>query len=175
MTIDDVLPTWHWRSAHATRVAASPERCAAAARAIGGRDLPVTGVLMRLRALGQRTVDDRPVVESIARIGLRRIADEPLGLVLAGVIAPWRLHGGHVAIASADEFRSFAAPGWVRAAMAFTVVPDGTGSRVATETRIAATDAVARRRFGPYWRVIGPFSAITRREMLAAIKRRAEA
>jgi hypothetical protein len=46
---------------------------------------------------------------------------------------------------------------------------------VATETRIAATDSVAERRFGRYWRLIAPFSAITRREMLAAIKRRAEA
>jgi hypothetical protein len=32
-----------------------------------------------------------------------------------------------------------------------------------------------RRRFGRYWRVIGPFSGITCREMLAAIKRGAEA
>jgi hypothetical protein len=46
---------------------------------------------------------------------------------------------------------------------------------VGTETRIAATDEVARRRFGRYWRLIGPFSSITRREMLAAIRRRAEA
>jgi len=55
------------------------------------------------------------------------------------------------------------------------VAPDGTGSRMATETRIAATDATARRRFGRYWLLIGPFSGITRREMLAAIRRRAEA
>jgi len=27
MTIDELLPTWDWRSAHATRVAAPPERC----------------------------------------------------------------------------------------------------------------------------------------------------
>jgi hypothetical protein len=175
MTIDELLPAWDWRSAHATRVAAPPERCAAAARAIGGRDLPVTGVLMRVRMLGRHRVEDRPVVESMTRIGVRILVDEPLALLLGGVLAPWRLRGGRRPIASADELRSFAVPGWVRVAMAFTVVPDGTGSRVATETRMAATDAVARRRFGRYWRVIGPFSGITRREMLSAIKRRAEA
>ena len=32
MTIDDVLARWDWRSAHVTRVAASPERAAAALR-----------------------------------------------------------------------------------------------------------------------------------------------
>ena len=56
MTIDDVLPTWDWRSAHNAKVAASPERAAAAAREISGRDLPVTGALMRIRMLGRAPV-----------------------------------------------------------------------------------------------------------------------
>jgi hypothetical protein len=73
MTIDDVLPTWDWRSAHATRVAASPERAAAAARDFSGRDLPVTGALMRVRALGRRTFDERPIVQAITRIGLAKL------------------------------------------------------------------------------------------------------
>ena len=63
----------------------------------------------------------------------------------------------------------------MRVATAFTATPNGDGCRVCTETRIAATDDTARRRFGRYWRVIGPFSSITRREMLAAIRRGAEA
>jgi hypothetical protein len=175
MTIDDALASWHWRSAHATNVAAPPERCTAAARAVTGRDLPVTGLLMRIRALGRRMTDDRPLLRSMRGIGLVTVLDDPYEVVVAGVLAPWRLRGGHVAIGSLDELRSFGAPGWVRIAMAFTAEPNGAGSRVATETRIAATDASAHRRFARYWRVIGPFSAITRREMLAAIKRRAEA
>jgi hypothetical protein len=175
MTIDDVLPAWDWRSAHATRVAAPCERAAAAAREFTGRDLPVTGALMRVRTLGRRTFDDRPTVETFARIGLVMLADEPDGIVVGGVLSPWRVRGGHRAIASADELRAFAEPGWVRVATAFTVASQGDGCRVCTETRIAATDDTARRRFGRYWRLIGPFSSITRREMLAAIRRRAEA
>jgi hypothetical protein len=175
MTIDDVLPAWDWRSAHATRVAASPERAADAVRTFNGRDLPVTGVLMRIRALGRRTFDERPTIEAMSRIGLTKLADGPRGIVVGGVLSPWRLRGGHRRVASAEEMRAFAEPGWVRVAGAFTVVPDGGGCRVATETRIAATDDAARRRFGRYWRLVGPFSSITRREMLAAIRRRAEA
>jgi hypothetical protein len=175
MTIDDVLPAWDWRSAHATRVAAPCERAAAAAREFTGRDLPVTGALMRVRTLGRRTFDDRPTVETFARIGLVMLADEPDGIVVGGVLSPWRVRGGHRAIASADELRAFAEPGWVRVATAFTVASQGAGCRVRTETRIVATDDTARRRFGRYWRLIGPFSSITRREMLAAIRRRAEA
>jgi hypothetical protein len=175
MTIDDVLPAWDWRSAHATQVAASPERAAAAVREFNGRDLPVTGALMRVRALGRRTFDGRPTIETMAKIGLVTLIDEGDAVVLGGVISPWRVRGGHRAIASADELRAFADPGWVRVAAAFAVTPEGDGCRVRTETRIAATDDTARRRFGRYWRLIGPFSSITRREMLAAIRRRAEA
>jgi hypothetical protein len=175
MTIDDLLPAWDWRSAHATRVAAPPDRAAQAARAITGRDLPVTGVLMRLRMLGRHRPADRPVVEGLGRVGLLVLVDEPLAIVLGGVLAPWRLRGGHRPVGSPADFQAFATPGWVRVATAFTVEPDGNGSRVATETRIAATDAAARRHFGRYWRLVAPFSGITRREMLAAIRRRAEA
>ena len=175
MTIDDVLPAWDWRSAHVTRAAASPERAAAAVREFNGRDLPVTGALMRVRALGRHTFDDRSTVEAMARIGLAVLVDEPYAVVVGGALSPWRLRGGHRPVASADELRAFAEPGWVRVAVAFSVTPEGDGSRVRTETRIAATDDAARRRFGRYWRLIGPFSSITRREMLAAIRRRAEA
>ncbi|MGZ8632459.1 MAG: hypothetical protein ACXWZZ_01210 [Solirubrobacteraceae bacterium] len=175
MTIDDVLAQWDWRSAHFTRVAASPERAAAAAREFSGRDLPVTGALMRVRALGRRTFDDRPTIETMGKIGLATLVDERYGVVLGGVLSPWRVRGGHRTVGSVDELRAFAEPGWVRVAAAFTVTPDGAGCRVATETRIVATDEGARRRFGRYWRLIGPFSSITRREMLAAIRRRAEA
>jgi hypothetical protein len=175
MTIDDVLPTWDWRSAHAARVATPPERAAAALREFTGRDLPVTGALMRVRTLGRRTFDERPTVETMASIGLAVLADEPYAILLGGVLSPWRVRGGHRPIASADELATFAEPGWVRVATAFTVAPDGAASRVGTETRIAATDEAARRRFGRYWRLIGPFSSITRREMLAAVRRRAEA
>jgi hypothetical protein len=175
MTIDDALPTWHWRSAHTARVAAPRERADAAMRAFGARDLPLTGVLMRVRGVGRRVFDDRPLLQSMARIGMVVLVDEPGTVVLGGVLSPWRLRGGHRAIGSLGAFHAFATPGWVRVAAAFTVAGDGAGSRVGTETRIEATDDAARRRFGRYWRVVGPFSSITRREMLSAIRRRAEA
>ena len=176
MRIDDVVPVWDWRSAHTTRVAAPPVRAAAAVREVSGRDLPLTGALMRIRTLGRRSSSrERPAIEGMARLGLATLADDRDGVVVGGVLSPWRLRGGHRRVASAEEVRAFAEPGWVRVAAAFTVAPEGDGCRVRTETRIAATDDTARRRFGRYWRLIGPFSSITRREMLAAIRRRAEA
>ena len=49
-----------------------------------------------------------------------------------------------------------------------------TRTRLTTETRVFTTDAMIRRRFAAYWRVIYPGSSIIRMMWLRAIKRRAE-
>ena len=59
--------------------------------------------------------------------------------------------------------------------MNFHVTDEGGGvSRLVTQTRVAASDAAAERRFAAYWRVIYPGSAFIRRMWLRAIKARAE-
>jgi hypothetical protein len=57
--------------------------------------------------------------------------------------------------------------------MNFSVWPVDSGSELRTETRVLVTDAASRRRFGRYWRLIRPGSALVRRNWLAA-KRRTE-
>jgi hypothetical protein len=173
--LDDLLPQWGWRSAHATRVAASPAQALAALRGLSGPDLPISGALMRLRRLGRDAREPRPLLEGMRRLGLVILAEDECSVVLAGILRPWQLHGGHLPVGSAADFRAFNRPGWVRVAMAIVAEPEGAATRVRTETRIAPTDAGAARRFGRYWRVIGPFSSITRRELLATVRRRAEA
>ena len=51
---------------------------------------------------------------------------------------------------------------------------DGGWSELTTETRVFATDPLARREFALYWRIIYPGSATIRRTWLEAIRRRAE-
>jgi len=175
--IDSVLPAYDWRSAHACTVAAPPERVDAALRAVRWGDLRVTGALMTLRSLGRRRAGDRTLVETMTGIGLRPLVDEPGILVLAGIGQPWKPMGGRRPPwdGSLEGYRAFAEPGSVRMVAGFAVAPAPAGSRLSTETRVAATDETARRRFGRYWRLIAPFSGLTRREMLAAVRRRAEA
>ena len=67
-------------------------------------------------------------------------------------------------------------PGYAKASMNFAVRPLGDGSSLlATETRVEATDDATRLRFGAYWRLIYPGSALIRVNWLDAIRRRAEA
>jgi hypothetical protein len=63
-----------------------------------------------------------------------------------------------------------AAPGYAKMALNFRF--DGTV--LSTETRVFLTDAAARRSFRRYWLVIRPFSGLTRRLWLRAVKHRAE-
>ncbi|MBW3612638.1 MAG: hypothetical protein KY392_02115 [Chloroflexi bacterium] len=93
-------------------------------------------------------------------------------IVLGLVAPPWRLDGG-LRPTDAAHFDAFDEPGYVRITWSFVLAPvrDGSATLLVTETRVAATDAHARRRFGRYWSVVGPFSGIVRRMMLAAVAR----
>lgn len=73
-----------------------------------------------------------------------------------------------------EEFRGFDEPGYAKGVLTFIVEEQGSGSLLATETRVACTDASALRKFSLYWRAIGPFSGLIRLLMLYEVKRTAE-
>jgi hypothetical protein len=62
----------------------------------------------------------------------------------------------------------------VKVGMEFRLTPSLGGTRLSCETRIAATDPAARKRFDRYWFVVGPGSSAIRWELLAAIALRVE-
>ena len=54
------------------------------------------------------------------------------------------------------DFAALEAPGYAKAVMNFRMQDEGEGwTRLTTETRVYATDALSRRRFAAYWRKIG--------------------
>ena len=57
-------------------------------------------------------------------------------------------------------------------AMSFRYDPRGIGTRITTETRVLATDAVSRRAFARYWVPVRAGSGLIRRAVLRAIARR---
>ena len=96
-------------------------------------------------------------------------------VVAGGVMQPWKLGGGaEPPDLDAAALRAFDRAGWVKCAVDFALVPDGTGTVLSTETRVAATDPGSRRRFGLYWLFIRAGSGLIRREMLRVVARRAE-
>jgi hypothetical protein len=100
--------------------------------------------------------------DAITRLGLRELVRRDGQVVLGGSGMPWR---------PGTPIRPFAAagPGSVQVVLDFR----SDGHFLTTETRIAAMDAEARRRFLRYWRIVGPFSAVIRRRWLRRIAARA--
>ena len=182
--MDELMPAWDQREVHEASIAAPPAEVDAALRGLAIADMPVVRMMFALRALPGRLgrgglrlpSPARPFLDAAREMGFVVLADEPgREMVLGAVGRFWRVRGADFApISGAEDFVAFTDPGWARSAMDFVLEPAAGGTRVVTETRVQATDESARRAMRRYWRVIGPGSALIRRLMLAAVRRRAE-
>ena len=175
MTLDELLPRWHFRERHRRRTAAPAASLLAAAEQLTWRDLPIMRALMGVRSAGRlRLARPERILDGMARIGFTVLARTDDELVVGVLGRPWTPRGGH-APRLADQadpaayFAGFDEPGWVKVVANFQV---GAG-QLTTETRVLATDERSRRAFARYWRLIRPFSGLIRRRWLAAIARRA--
>ena len=178
--LDEFAPTWQFAERHWIAVRATPEGAYRAIRTVTAGEIRFFRALTWLRRLGRTGPANilnppvhLPILDVALRSGFLLLADEPNREVVVGmvVIAP------HAARrpANAAEFRTLDAPGHAKATLSFSIEPgEPAGCVVATETRVYTTDRATRRRFGMYWRVIYPGSALIRRMWLRAIKRRAE-
>ncbi len=169
--IDQIMPDCFRRELHSRETTAPPAALWDAIHDLQARELRAMRALMGLRTLGRRVDDgDRTVLDGFRRMGFRPIAEQPEEeIVIAGIGRFWQPSGGLRKVTDAEQFASFAEPGYAKVAFNFRVL-DG---EISTETRIAATDAQARRRFGLYWLAIRPGSGLIRREWLSALDKRA--
>lgn len=133
------------------------------------RDLPVAGALMKLRGVGGPTEG-----ESLLLHGPIPAQEVHPPATAIGFVAhrPWaRRHGPPVDPHSVDDVGD----GWIVTFTEFRLDAVGPSrTRVTTQTRCRATSSDARRRMSLYWAIVGPFSALVRREILRAVARKAE-
>jgi hypothetical protein len=185
MRLDSFLPAYDFHELHEVRVRAPASRIFRAIKVLKAADVPLMGMLLAIRSLpawimggsAMELAGERGVLEQFIGAGFLLLAEERDHEIVVGRIGQfWKPVGEESPrIANPPEFVAFARPGFAKAAVNFRIEERGDGTaRVSTETRIAATDPVARRKFGAYWTVIYPGSALIRREWLRAIKRHAE-
>jgi hypothetical protein len=179
--IDEFMPQYQFHEHHQTTVSASPERVFAAIRTVAADEIALFKLFTWLRRFGQRgpesllnPPDDKPILDVAIASGFIVLLDRaPQEIVLGSVlVAPRGLSRRDVA--TADQFKQLTQPGAIKAVLNFRVEPDGAASRLATETRVIATDDDTLELFTAYWRTIFPGSAILRVTWLGAIKARAE-
>ncbi len=180
--LDGVIPEADHRELHHLWLDAAPADAWRALVAVTGREIRLLGPLMALRALPARLTGrtisgnrEAPIFETLVENGFVRLAEERGREIVFGVVGRfWRPIGNAPldSVRDREGFLAFDEPGYARAAMGFLVRPEGTGSRLITETRISTTDPAAARRFRRYWRLIRPGSGLIRRSWLAAVRRR---
>jgi hypothetical protein len=180
MDLDDVVPVADHVTRQARDIEAPPDVVWEQLHRLKLSGLPVTLALGGVRALpGLLTGKwhgalDQTFLDVVPVPVLS--SEPPTAVVFGGALQPWKLTGGeHAPDLDAAGLREWAEPGWVKVAMEFRLTPWRGRTRLSSETRVGATDAGARRRFGLYWLVVGPGSSATRWEVLTAVALNAEA
>lgn len=184
-TLDRFLPSYRHNEVHETVITASLEAVRRAVREVKGREIALSRLLFGIRALPGRLLgrhlpkrdSEKTVLDSLLSGGFIPLSENPDEIVV-GVIGQfwkWTEGGGFVHLSGPEEFLGFSREGFAKAVMDFALEPLGDGRvRLRTETRVLPLGRGASRRFGLYWMVVGPGSAILRRSWLSAIRRRAE-
>jgi hypothetical protein len=157
--IDRFLPTWDVHEVHSVELPISATEALRLVRELRFGSDPLVRALLRIRGVGSGGT----VVDAFHRLGFELLVDEPTQLVVGASGRPWSPRSRIGRLGDAG-------PGTVRVAADFRAEPTALGSRLTTETRIAAVDDAARRSFGRYWRVVGRFSALIRRRWLRAVR-----
>ena len=178
--IDRCLPDYDMRSIYKIKVNAHVEDTYRAARTLDlSSSLPVRG-LFALRGLPhlllRKAKFDRSLtLESFLDAGFMILEERAPHEFVMGVVGKfWRPDSGFLAVAPGD-FATYDEPGYAKGVLDFRVSEQRGGCLLTTETRVRCTDASSRRKFGLYWRAIGPFSGFIRHQMLRQVKRTAEA
>ena len=174
--LDEVMPRFDVHEVHSLWVPSNQQETYDAVTAVSAREVRLFGPLMRLRTFGRskRVFDPQaPLVEEMLKIGFARLTERPGEEIVIGAIGRFWSPTGNKPVPTPD-FAAFADPGYAKAAMNFVVRPEGSGSRIVTETRVLGTDAEATRKFRRYWLVIRLGSGAIRRSWLRAIRVRLE-
>jgi hypothetical protein len=182
MDLDDVVPVADHVTRQSRVIDAPPSVVWEELHRLRLSSLPVTLLFSAVRALpvllagrGRRRGGlDRTFLDVVPIPELA--SDPPSHVVFGGVLQPWKLTGGkRPPVLDEAGVREWSEPGWVKVGMEFRLTRTLGGTRLTCETRVAATDAGTRRRFGLYWLAVQPGSSAIRWELLTAVAMRAEA
>ena len=184
--LDHFMPVYHFNEVHAITVRAAASRVFNAIEDATPAEAPLFRLLLGARSLprivaGRKSIrfrNSEPILGWATKVGFVLLAEQAdRELVLGWVGQFWKLVGGSSPrITNPQEFLGFDRPDFAKATLNFGLaeLPHRIGVRLTTETRVYATDSVARKKFAVYWRLIRGGSGLVRREWLRAIRKRAE-
>jgi hypothetical protein len=157
--IDSWLPTFNVGERHEICVALPAEQALRRALATPAAPDRFIRLLFRLRGL-----DPEGSIEQFMTANGFTVLERTPTTYVVGLVARRR----RLTLTGPDAWRAASFPGSVKIAADFRVEPGPVGTRVITETRVAANDGLALWSFRLYWLVVGPFSKLIRRRWLRA-------
>ena len=180
--LDEFVPVYQFSEFHTIRIKAPRERVYAAVRDVTADEIELFRTLTWIRRFGRSGTESilnapagAPLLDVALRTSFMKLAEEPDREIVLGTLVDAPRGTQLKKDPTPEDFKALQAPGFALAAINFRVKEEASGETVlTTETRIYATDASVRKKFGAYWRVIYPGSALIRVMWLRAIRDRAE-
>jgi hypothetical protein len=170
--LDDWLANPAVRTRHQRRSSADAARLWAASGALCLSDAGTLSRLVRWRIPGLRT--NQTFREMLANYPFC-LLDEGEHWSISGLCGRiWTMQRDYPRLDGPDEFRDWDEPGTVRVLFAHWVTPDGDGSSIVSEARVAPVDRRAALRLRSLWVVIGVFERLIGGEALALAAEHAE-
>ena len=178
--LDQFMPEYEVAERHHILVMAPPEITLSAAADTDLQQSAVVRTIFRTREIvlgATPETMERPkgLLAQMTSLGWGVLADKPgREIVVGAVTQPWMANVVFRALPP-DRFGEFREPGYVKIIWTLRADPIGASqSMFRTETRVATTDATARRRFRWYWARFSPGIVLIRRLMLGNLKKEAE-
>jgi hypothetical protein len=157
---------------HESRVAASPQRVAEAVQQVRLMDMPIVRLLLVMR--GIRHSREMTLREFFGTPPFLILEEAPAQEIVIGDAGrPWRLRE-RPSTPDPDQFRAPGQPGTMHVIANLRVDATEGGSLISTETWVETFGPRARWLFRAYWLIVGPFSALIRRQFLRAARKKAE-
>lgn len=170
--LDEWLPDPAVRSRHRRPAQASAEQLWDAAGSVRLHDTRTLGRLVRWRIPG--VSEDQSFRSLLAEYPFC-VLDEGESWSLSGLCGRiWTPQRDYPRLDGPEAFRSWSEPGTVRVLFAHWTEPDGDGSVIVSEARVAPVDRRAAVRLRSLWMVVGVFERVIGGEALALAAERAE-
>ena len=178
--LDRFMPQFEVEERHSAHIDAPADVTFRAAQNIDFDQSSVARVLFFVRTLPSRirgreaepSAKPEGFLAQTLALGWGKLAEVPgRRIVMGAVTQPWK---GEVVFRTIppDAFKAFQEPGYVKIIWTLSVDPLGASSSLFhTETRVVATDAVARKLFRRYWSLFSPGVILIRYASLSLIKK----
>jgi hypothetical protein len=174
MLIDEFLPDYDVRERHRITIHAPVETVYAAVRRLDISQARFSMFLFRLRGIAANR-SSHFTIDDLLKMRFILLGEKPHEELLLGLVGRFWTPSGELRRLNAAEFRQFNEQSYAKAVWNFSVSQRADGAvQLETETRVYCLGEVSRWRFRWYWRVMGSFSGLVRRDVLKAVKRSAE-